>query len=396
VSERPNLENYSASRPPSPATRRSAAASPPWSPRLELDEGSGELTTGALDGDPDWDSIFRHWNLDPSLWEVVPGSLRVNAWEGPTADGARIFRQYRANVVRRRRPGVEVDETLRAVAKWRPRKAAPEVDDPAAWVVAAADWQVGGHGGHAPFLDRFRSTLDGLAIEARRAVKGGARHLVLGLLGDMVEGVAGNYSSQTFEADLTIRDQVRIVRQCETALVKTLAPLFDRTTVVAIAGNHGRTSGGPKVITSTEDSFDLMAADGMAEALTESGMAATHAVKFVIPTETAVALVDAAGTNLLLAHGDQVSGNATAIAKWWERVAFTRWGDADVASVLVTGHRHHLRVEELAVGRTFMVAPTLGGESRWFSEGGGGTSLPGTLTFSTRRGEWWGLEVVRP
>lgn len=392
----PTLGQFAATRPPTPAVRRSAAASPPWSPRLELDEGAGELTTGAVDGDPDWDSIFRHWNLDPALWEVVPGSLRVNAWEGPTSDGTAIFRQYRANVVRRRRPGVEVDETLRAVARWRPRKPAPEVDDPAAWVVAAADWQVGGHGGHEAFLERFRSTLDGLAVEARRAVKGGARHLVVAFLGDQVEGVAGNYSSQTFEADLTVRDQVRVVRQCEAAMVKALAPMFDRTTVVAIAGNHGRTSMGKNVTTTTEDSFDLMAADGMAEALTESGMAERHAVEFIIPTETAVALVDAAGTQLLLAHGDQVSGNASAIAKWWERVSFTRWGDADVAQVLVTGHRHHLRVEELAAGRTFMVAPTLGGESRWFAEGGGGTSLPGTLTFSTRRGAWWGLEVVRP
>ena len=55
-----------------------------------------------------------------------------------------------------------------------------------------------------------------------------------------------------------------------------------------------------------------------------------------------------------------------------------------------------MRIEELAVGRWLMVAPTLGGESRWFADGGGATSLPGTLTFTTRRGSWWGLEVVRP
>ena len=392
--DRPTLDEFNATRPPAPATRRTAATTPPWSPSLELDEGAGQLTTGVVDGDPDWDSIFRHWNLDPALWEVLPGSLRVNAWEGPSQDGPTIYRQYRANVVRRTRPGVEVDNTLRAVARWRPRKPAPEVDDPSAWVVAAADWQVGGHGGHEAFLDRFRSTLDGLYAEARKAVKDGARHLVVAYLGDQVEGVAGNYSSQTFEADLTVRDQVRVVRQCETALVKLLAPLFDRTTVVAIAGNHGRNA--PKVITTPEDSLDLMAADGMAEALTESGMAERHAIEFVIPTETAVALVDAAGTQLLLSHGDAVSGSADAVRKWWERVSFTRWGDADVADVLVTGHRHHLRIEELAVGRWFMVAPTLGGESRWFADGGGATSLPGTLTFTTRRGAWWGLEVVRP
>jgi hypothetical protein len=324
----------------------------------------------------------------------VPGSLRVNAWEGPSQDGPTIYRQYRANVVRRRRPGVEVDAELRAIARWRPRRPAPEVDDPSAWVVAAADWQVGGHGGHEAFLDRFRSTLDGLYAEARKAVKDGARHLVVAYLGDMVEGVHGNYSAQTFEADLTVRDQVRVVRQCETALVKLLAPLFDRTTVVAIAGNHGRNA--PKVVTTPEDSLDLMAADGMAEALTESGMADRHAIEFVIPTETAVALVPAAGSQLLLAHGDQAAGSADKVRDWWRKVSFTRWGDADVADVLLTGHRHHLRIEELAVGRWLMVAPTLGGESRWYADGGGGTSMPGTLTFTTRRGAWWGLEVVRP
>ena len=394
MASEPDLGKFAATRPPDKGARRSATPSPPWSPRLELSGAEGELTTGALDGDPDWDSIFRHWNLDPSLWEVVPGSLRVNAWEGPTADGTTIFRQYRANVVRRRRPGVEVDATLRAVARWRPRRPAPPVDDPAAWVVVAADWQVGGHGGHEAFLGRFRSTLDGLVREARRAVRGGARHLVLAAAGDMVEGVQGNYSTQTFEADLTVRDQVRVVRQCEAALLKALAPMFDRTTFVAVAGNHGR--GGKAVVSRADDNLDLMAAEGVAEVLTESGAAERHAVEFVIPTETAVALVDAAGTQLLVAHGDQCAGPADAVRRWWERTSFSRWGDADLAHVLVTGHRHHLRVEELAVGRWFMVAPTLGGESTWFAELGGGTSLPGTLTFSTRAGEWWGLEVVRP
>lgn len=394
MASEPDLETFSASRPPTPAQRRSAVPTPPWSPRLELSGASGELTTGALEGDPDWDSIFRHWNLDPALWDVVPGSLRVNAWEGPTADGTAIFRQYRANVVRRRRPGVEVDETLRAVSRWRPRKPAPPVEDPSAWVVVAADWQVGGHGGHEAFLERFRSTLDGLVVEARKAVKGGARQLVLAAAGDMVEGVTGNYPAQAFEADLTVRDQVRVVRQCEAALLKALAPMFDRTTFVAVAGNHGRN--GKVVATTREDSLDLLAADGVAEAAVESGAAERHSVEFVIPTETSVALVDAAGTQLLVAHGDECNGNASSVIRWWERTSFTRWGDADVAQILVTGHRHHLRVEELAVGRWFMVAPTLGGESRWFADIGGGTSLPGTLTFSTRRGTWWGLEVVRP
>ena len=389
-----SLGEYAATRTPAPGARRSGTTSAPWAPGLSLTGAEGELTTGVVDGDPDWDTIFRHWNLDPALWDVVPGTLRVNAWEGPSQDGPTIYRQYRAQVVRRLRPGVEVDGALAAVARWRPRRPPSQVDDPAAWVVACADWQVGGHGGHEAFLDRLRSTIDGLVVEARRAVRGGARQLVVAFLGDMVEGVAGNYPAQPFEVDLTVRDQVRIVRQAEAAVLRALAPLFTATTAVAVAGNHGRN--GPKVVTRSDDSLDLMAFDGVAEALTGSGAAEAHGIEFVVPTSTDVALVDAAGTQLLLAHGDACRGSADKVRGWWQSVSFTRWGDADCADVLLTGHRHHLRVEEVAVDRWLMVAPTLGGESRWFAEIGGGTSRPGTLTFSTRRGQWWGLEVVRP
>lgn len=395
MTDPPDLDQYAATVAPTVGRRRTGAPAPPWTPRLELDDAAGVLTTGVVDGDPDWPTIFAHWNLDPALWDVVPGTLRVNAWEGPAADGPTIFRQYRANVVRRTRPGVDVDDQLRAVARWRRGRTVAPVADPHAWVVACADWQVGGRPSSTEFVERFTSTLAGLVDHGRRAVRDGARHLVVAFLGDMVEGVGGNYPAQPFEVDLTARDQVRVVRHCETALLRAIVPLgFTSTTVVAVAGNHGR--GGPKVTTTVEDSLDLMAAEGVAEVLTESGAAARYGIEFVIPTDAAVALVDAAGTQLLVAHGDQVAGSADRLRSWWAQTAFTRWGDADCADVLLTGHRHHLRVEELAVGRWLMVAPTLGGESRWYAEQGGGTSLPGTLTFSTRDRRWWGMEVVRP
>lgn len=378
---------------PAPGQRRVPTSTSPWSPSLEHDGSTGSITTGPVDGDsPDWDHIFRHWNLDPAEWAVDEGTLRVNAWEGPTAGGTAIFHQYKASI--RRRTGastVPIDDHLRALAKWRPRKV-PTTTNPATFVVCFADWQVGGD---APedFLERFTASLSQIRDEARRAAKE-CDHLAVLFLGDMVEGVQGNYSAQTFTASLTLREQIRLVRQCEALVLKTLAPLFSSTTAVGVGGNHGR--GGQKVITTPEDNADLLAFEQVAEVLTESGMAETYSITFVAPEARSVALVDTSGTNLLVSHGDQVNGSADKVKAWWHKTAFQKWGDADLGDILITGHRHHTRVEEVGEDRWFIVCPTLGPESRWYGDIGGATSSPGTLVFRTADKRWWAMHNVRP
>lgn len=378
---------------PTVQRRRNPVLTSPWSPGLEHDGSTGSITTGAVDGDsPDWDSIFRHWNLDPSEWLVDEGTLKVNAWEGPTSEGTAIFRQYKANIRRRTSAStVPVDEHLRALAKWRPTKA-PKTTGPGTFVVCFADWQVGGDPAE-DFLERFTSTLSQVRAEARLASRE-CDHLAVLFLGDHVEGVAGNYSAQTFTATLTLREQIRLVRQCETLALKTLAPLFSRTTAVAVAGNHGR--GGKKVITTSEDNADLLAFEQVAEVLTESGAADTYGITFIAPEAASVALVEASGTNLLVSHGDQVSGSADRVKAWWHKTAFQKWGDADLGDVLVTGHRHHFRCEEVGLDRHFIVCPTLGPESRWYADIGGATSSPGTLVFRTADRRWWAMHNLRP
>jgi hypothetical protein len=390
-----NLRAIAATKGPQPAARRSGTPTGEWRPGYELDGESGQLVTDAIpDGvDVDWDHIFRHWNLDPELWVVVDGSLRVNAWEGPTREGTSIFRQYKATIRRRpnaSRPSV-VDPVLDQLARRRPRRADPLPDGPHAFVCAWADWQVGGHGTVEEFVARFEASLDAVAARARRAVRAGASQLVVGFLGDMVEGVDGQYASQLWEITLDGRSQRRMVRAAEAKVLTVLAPLFASTTVVAVPGNHGRP--GPKVLTSAHDNADLECFEVVADKLTGSGFAAAHDVSFIENPESVVALVEAAGTQLLWVHGDQVRGDPSKLIDWWRRVAFTRWQDADCGHILLAGHRHHLRVEELAHRRWLMQCPTLGGESKWFAELGGGTSQPGTLSFTTADGAWWGLHI---
>ena len=37
----------------------------------------------------------------------------------------------------------------------------------------------------------------------------------------------------------------------------------------------------------------------------------------------------------MVAHGDQCPGSADKVRDWWRKVSFTRWGDSDVADVLL-------------------------------------------------------------
>lgn len=386
------LGALAATETPHTPARGTPQTSGAWQPGYTLDGDTGELTTAGDpdDGSPDWDGIFRQWNLDPNEWKVVDGTLRVNAWEGPSQDGPRIFRQYKATLTRRvAAHGVPIDPTLERLCNdW------PEPTDVAgssdAFVVCAADWQVGGHGGAEAFVDRFHDSLSAVEARARWAVEHGCHQLVVCFMGDQVEGVSGQYDAQRFEVSLDLREQIRLVRHAEAKLLSTLTPLFVETTAVAVPGNHGRRT--RKVETSFEDNSDLAAFEVVAELLTASGEADRHNIRFVLPDDTLVALVDAAGTHILFAHGDQAK-NPNALEDWWRKCGFQKWGASDAAHICAVGHFHHLRVEEVAKDRTLMVCPTLGGDSRWFHELGGGTSNPGTLTFTAGDGRWDHMKV---
>lgn len=372
--------------------RTGQAVDTPWRPGYDLAETDGEIVTGAVDGDVDWDQVFRHWNLDPAVWEVVEGTLRVNAWEGPTAGGdTTIYRQYKAAIVRRQ-PTVDVDPIVDRIGRRRPKRPAAFNGD-STFVSAWADWQVGGID-PAEWETQFNASLDGVVARAKAAAKAGADRAVIGFLGDMTEGL-WNYPNQHFTLTLDFRSQKRVVRAAESAVIAALAPIFPNgTTVVAVPGNHGRV--GPKVVTRQDDNADMECFETVAQQLVATGFADEYGVEFVHNPDSLVLLTETAGTRLLWVHGDQIKGNADNIKKWYSQMLLTNWGNAD-ANVVLTGHRHHLRVEELAGGaesRWLMQCPTLGGPSDWFAESGGGTSNPGTLSFITADGRWWGLDVV--
>jgi hypothetical protein len=212
----------------------------------------------------------------------------------------------------------------------------------------------------------------------------GVTDLVVGFLGDMGEGT-GNYPSQSFEIDLDRNDQTRLVAATELVVLRELAPYFAVTTAVAVPGNHSRNNSNYE--TGDHDVADMTSFRWAASLLTYSGEADRHNIRFVTPDKhdgTLIARVESTGTAILFAHGHKTRGDATKLKGWWRDVSFSRWGDADACDHLITGHRHHTHIEEASADRWVFVCPTLGGDSAWFHDGGGPTSRPGILHYTTR------------
>ncbi|MFZ4431671.1 MAG: hypothetical protein ACOYOQ_00590 [Microthrixaceae bacterium] len=320
--------------------------------------------------------------------------MTSNAWQmaGPDGD-LRIHRQYKARIRRRTTPRDDswsTDNLLKRLARSPSKRKRP---DPAtatgeAFIVTPADFQIGGRGGVTAFLDRFDAARDKLHTAAEEHRREGVQELVIAYMGDMGEGAFGQYDSQLWEVDLDRDDQTRLTAGVELTLARDLAPMFTTTTLVAVPGNHTRntTDGYP---TGEHDVADMTAFKWAASLLTYSGEADKWGIRFVAPDKHCIdgalfARVDAGGTRILFAHGHKSRGSAEKLKGWWKDVSFSRWGDADATDHLVTGHRHHVRVEECSKDRWLIVCPTLGGPSTYFHDSGGPTSTPGILHYVTR------------
>jgi hypothetical protein len=99
-----------------------------------------------------------------------------------------------------------------------------------------------------------------------------------------------------------------------------------------------------------------------------------------------------AGTVVGLTHGHQYPRPEKA-ADWWKGQTFGRQPIAD-AKILVSGHYHHFRAQQLGAGRLWVQAPTLDNGSDWWAMRSGEVSQPGLLVFSVTADGWDDLRIL--
>jgi len=368
-----------------------------WEPGITWNGNEGTITTmgGPLDQAADWSAVLKVWGLDPEHFEVIEPIL-FNVWGNP--EGV-PNRQWKGKVIRKTvERGVDLEDIIEEIKKHKPGK--PVVfDGSTALVVGLSDLQMGKGegGGSAGIVDRFLAGIDEVEARWKELLKTGRpldRLVVLGL-GDLVESCEGHYAMQAFQADLDRREQVKVVRRLIVKALIQWSKFAPRIVVAAVPGNHGENRQGGKAFTTFSDNDDVAVFEQVAEILGANPEAYGH-VTFVFPQDELTLTLDVHGTILGLAHGHQArKGGTTAAAKirtWWKDQAYGMRKVAD-ATILVTGHYHHLSI--LTEGtRTHIQAPSLDGGSQWFTETAGVKSAPGLLTFTVSELGWDDLRVL--
>lgn len=368
-----------------------------WEPGITWNGNEGTVTTmgGPLDKAADWSAVLKVWGLDPEHFEVVEPIL-FNVWGNP--EGV-PNRQWKGKVIRKTvERGVDLEDIIEEIKKHKPSKPIA-FEGSTALVVGLSDLQMGKGegGGSAGIVDRFLAGIDEVEARWKELLKTGRpldRLVVLGL-GDLVESCEGHYPMQAFQVDLDRREQVKVVRRLIVKALTQWSKFAPKIIVAAVPGNHGENRQGGKAFTTFSDNDDVAVFEQVAEILAANPGAYGH-VSFFFPQDELTLTLNVHGTILGLAHGHQArKGGTTAAAKirtWWKDQAYGMREVAD-ATILVTGHYHHLSI--LTEGtRTHIQAPSLDGGSQWFTETSGVKSAPGLLTFTVSELGWDDLRVL--
>lgn len=366
-----------------------------FEPGIEYDATGGVLKSvpRPAGDEPDHAELLAEFELDPAKWRIT--GLRRSKWQRWDGEWLESFRA--TFVPSSGSVYVDPQELLDIVAKWKPqstaRKPVKLSVSPVAYIVVLADTQVGkidGEGSEGIIKNVLHKT--DLAVARLKELRKAGREIdtiYLPQLGDCIEGMNSQGGKHIWRTDLDLTAQIRVYRRLLLHMVKTFAPLADKVIVPCVPGNHDEAVRvGNSMATTYTDSFALDAASAVADAL------ADHPdfkhVSFVFPKyDTLSVTLDMAGTVVGLIHGHQCRGKAV---EWWKNMAH---GQQDIgeATLLLSGHYHHLRIEQSG-RKTWMQAPALDGGSQWFENSTGQAAPAGMLTLTVGQGRWDDAKIL--
>ena len=366
-----------------------------FEPGIEYDSSGGVLRSvpRPAGNEPDHAELLAEFELDPAKWRIT--GLRRSKWQRWDGEWLESFRA--TFVPSSGSVQVDVQELLDIVGKWKPqtgsRKVTAQRSDTLAYVVVLADTQVGkiDGGGSDEIIQNVLHKTD-LAVARLKELRKAGREIgtvYLPQLGDCIEGMNSQGGKHIWRTDLDLTAQIRVYRRLLLHMVKTFAPLADKVIVPCVPGNHDEAVRvGNSMATTYTDSFALDAASAVADAL------ADHPdfkhVSFVFPKyDTLTVTLDMAGTVVGLAHGHQFRRSAV---DWWMKQSHGMQ-DIGEATLLLSGHLHHLRVEQSGA-KTFIQSPALDGGSTWFQNSSGQAAPAGMLTLTVGGGGWSDLLIV--
>lgn len=357
-------------------------ANTPQEYRARLDVGpdggyfiSTPHTAGEL---PDAVELFKDFDLDPNVWTVV--SVRKSRWQrydGEWLEAARVSIKPAGTSSGN---DIDYDELVNALSKWKPGKV-EKATGPLYAIYAIGDTQYGkdAGGGTEATVARVLKGIEESVVRHKELLKIGRNigTVVLPQLGDCIEGSTSQNGKVLGRSDLGVSQQVRIGRRVLMAWIKAFAPLCEELIVPVVPGNHDETH--RIMMTDPIDSWQIEVVSAVQDACAENP-ALSH-VKFYYPKpDHATLAIDLGGTILGMAHGHQ----AKDMGKWLHGQATGRTpvGSADI---LLTGHFHHFRADQIGP-RMWIQVPAMDGGSAWFRDKSGLESPTGIVSLVVGEG----------
>ena len=357
-------------------------------PALEFDGEFGTATLPAVAGKeiPSFDEFLIEQGFDPALYEVV-GNPRTSRWQKYDGDW---LTSYRFNF---RRISNDQDLTLiwKTAKQGISKSKEKSLPGDKALVVMLADFQLGKYdarGGLQEQLERIFDAFNKLTITV---AKGKYSEVVLSDMGDIVEGFYNKANlQQTYSNQISQMQQVDLAITLIWDLVKRVAR-YATVTYATVASNHCQFRlGGQQVGNPGQDDWGVMIAKQIKRLSDETSLG----VKVLIPNPNDESLAydvfDDQFHVLGLWHGHQ-SNRPEGVPSWWEKQAFGQQPVA-AATIGLTGHFHHLRVQELGQShnggsRYWIQGKTMDNGSSWYRLNSGSDSAPGITCFELIRGK---------
>lgn len=360
-----------------------------WSPSVVFDGDGGEATLPAVVGDTpaDVDGFLRDAGIDPDQVEIV-GEPRVSRWQV-----ARPFPLepvwHTAVKVRWRKKNSAIDlPLLYSLARKTKPSARKAIAPGKALIVLWSDLQVGKvdhRGGIDAMVARVAETQARL-LQLVKQTK--PERIVFCDVGDTIENF-GNVADlhQLATNDLSLMQQVDLATSMAWNILKQLSK-YSPVTYLSVGSNHCQFRVNKQKVGSATDDWGIHIGRTLARLSKEVGLDIT----FHEPAKHDESLaLDVFGDGfhvLGMVHGHQAN-RPEGIPDWWRKQAFGKQS-VTAATVLVSGHFHHLRVQELGStsrgsSRFWVQSSTLDNGSNWWRLNSGEDSQPGLVCFVLER-----------
>jgi len=347
----------------------------------------------------DWkEQLESYFGADAKNYKVLQDTAEIRFWDMAGNPPQRLY-YFKAKIVSNKAymPDDDFKKLLNAAKKKKkPTSKKKPTKDTKTFCIALSDWQIGKEGTEAT-IDRWMDSIPKIKEQIKTLRKSETiDQLFIAGLGDIVEGCTGFYAQQEFTVELDYRQQQKVARRMAYTALKELVPMFDKTVVSFIAGNHGEPRNSGKSFTTFSDNRDIMLGEELAEIFKEAP-AYKDKIDFIMPDSLSITL-DISDTVVTLVHGHQMrgGGNPQAKARTWlanQSLARSEIADSDL---LLMGHYHFFSAYEADGKRLILQCPSLDSGSTWFENTNGGRNSAGVLTLVIGGSEKWSnIRVIR-